>query len=203
MAPPIDAKLARIREALAPEDAGTNYLNFAERTVEPETIFGERLERLRRSATATTRISSAPTTGSVPEMEEATMTEHGEHRHHGAERPGRSAPRRRRLREPGHARALDHDRGAGREPGAPARHRAAPDARRRRGARAHAPRGRRVLRGDRGPARLEARRQDRRRRAGGDASTIPRGSWHDWWQVGDEPTVGPRHGHARRRLRRT
>ena len=47
MAPPLQAKLARIREAFAPDDAGTNYLNFAERTVEPETIFGERLQRLR------------------------------------------------------------------------------------------------------------------------------------------------------------
>jgi hypothetical protein len=47
MAPPLVAKLARIREALAPADAGTNYLNFAEARVEPETIFGDRLNRLR------------------------------------------------------------------------------------------------------------------------------------------------------------
>jgi len=46
-APPLQAKLARIREAFAPVDAGTNYLNFAECEVEPETIFGERLARLR------------------------------------------------------------------------------------------------------------------------------------------------------------
>ena len=46
-APPILAKLAQVREALAPQDAGSTYLNFADRPVAPERIFGERLERLR------------------------------------------------------------------------------------------------------------------------------------------------------------
>jgi len=45
--PAVDAKLARMREALTPVETGGNYLNFAESSVEPETIFGDRLERLR------------------------------------------------------------------------------------------------------------------------------------------------------------
>ena len=48
LAPAIELKLDAIREALAPVDNGTNYLNFAERVVAPETIFeADRLERLR------------------------------------------------------------------------------------------------------------------------------------------------------------
>ena len=45
--PAVDAKLARMREALTPVETGGHYLNFAESSVEPETIFGDRLERLR------------------------------------------------------------------------------------------------------------------------------------------------------------
>ena len=45
---PLRAALAGVREALAPVDAGSHYLNFAEAPVEAETIYGaERLARLR------------------------------------------------------------------------------------------------------------------------------------------------------------
>jgi dienelactone hydrolase len=46
--PGLQESLARAREALAPLDSGAPYLNFAEHSVAPETIYGrERLERLR------------------------------------------------------------------------------------------------------------------------------------------------------------
>ncbi len=47
LAPVVEAKLTRVREALDPDDVGSNYLNFAERSVDPASIFGERLGRLR------------------------------------------------------------------------------------------------------------------------------------------------------------
>ncbi len=42
-----EAKIARVSEALAPDDSGSRYLNFAERAVDPEQAFGDRLGRLR------------------------------------------------------------------------------------------------------------------------------------------------------------
>jgi hypothetical protein len=48
LAPPLRESLARAREALDPVDNGANYLNFAERPVEPDSMFGARtLARLR------------------------------------------------------------------------------------------------------------------------------------------------------------
>jgi len=48
----VDASLDALAELLRPWTAETTYLNFAERRVGPEVVFGESLSRLRRIKTA-------------------------------------------------------------------------------------------------------------------------------------------------------